>query len=584
MAKIQDRNELVVTKQETFLKERKQRSSLQLGLRYPQLSAISLIIFTILIYGELKFIEHMGGILIQLKLVCSGEKRMVTSESTKYLLILEAVKLIFAYLAFPVAGWLADAKYGRQKVINMSVWLMWWGLLIMVVSLLLVVPSSLFPIQNQHQCKDSRTADIVFPLSFTFLGISLVLINIGAGGFLPNILPFIIDQLPEASSSLLSSYVRWYSWALCVGHFFGLFPLFFLMSDTPPPPVKPVIGLFAVHSLVVITNIFCQNLFIQSQGYDDPYKNVFSVVHFACKHKAPIKRSSMTYCESDLPSRIDLAKTKYGGPYTNESVENVKTFFRILLVLLTLGGYYFGYSGCYIQLHIPTFLEHYYDNPKSYGLKPWETVIAFTNPFIGIILLPVIDTIARFASYKFEYLIHKPFLWIGIGFILMSLCNGSFTIMYYTQQPNATQVNHTCFLKYFDGSSDKFIASAEIPSVFLGLANVIVLTSVLYFICSQAPSSMRGMLVGLFLLGRRCFIALGNLFSFIFIDHPLCSLWFWLSLTIVGSVSVPVYAIVARRYRKRKRQEIFNYRAMIEAVIERDIRHDKDIEKLLAST
>ena len=149
MARIQNRNDLVVTKQETFLKERKQRGSLQLGLRYPQLSAISLIIFTILIYGELKFIEHMGETLLQLKSLCSGHKLMVTLESTKSLLISDAVKLTFKYLTFPVAGWLADAKYGRQKVINMSVWLMWWGLLIMVVSLLLVVPSSLLPIHNQ---------------------------------------------------------------------------------------------------------------------------------------------------------------------------------------------------------------------------------------------------------------------------------------------------------------------------------------------------------------------------------------------------------------------------------------------------
>ena len=585
MARIQDKNDLVVTKQETFLKERKQRSSLQLGLRYPQLSAISLIIFTILIYGELKFIEHMGETLFQLQSVlCSGHKLV---ESTESLLISDAVKLAFTHMAFPVAGWLADAKYGRQKVINMSVWLMWWGLLIMVVSLLLVVPSSLLPIHNQHQCNGSLAAKIVLLLSTTSLWISLALISIGAGGFLPNILPFIIDQLPEASSSLLSSYVRWYSWTLFVGYLIGLAPTSYIKVNSSPQVVIPAIGLFAVHSIVVIGNIFCQSLFIQSQGYDDPYKTVLRVVHFACKHKTPIKRSAMTYCESGLPSRLDLAKTKYGGPYTNEAVENVKTFFRILLVLMTLGGYYFGYSGSYIQLHIPTFLEHYYNNPESNRLKPWETAIAFTNPSIGIILLPVIDTIARFASYKFEYFIHKPFLWIGIGFILMPLCNGSLAIIAginYHQQPNATQVNHTCFLKYFDDSSDKFIASAEIPSVFLGLANVIVLTSVLYFICSQAPSSMRGMLVGLFLLGRRCFIALGNLFSFIFINHPLCALWFWLLMIIVGSVSVPVYAIIAKRYRKRKRQEIFNYRAMIEAVIERDISHDEDIEKQLAST
>ena len=47
----------------------------------------------------------------------------------------------------------------------------------------------------------------------------------------------------------------------------------------------------------------------------------------------------------------------------------------------------------------------------------------------------------------------------------------------------------------------------------------------------------------------------------------------------MGIASVPVYAIIAIKYRKRERQEIINYRAMIESVIERDIRFDEDIER-----
>ena len=63
----------------------------------------------------------------------------------------------------------------------------------------------------------------------------------------------------------------------------------------------------------------------------------------------------MTYCESGLPGRLDLAKAKYGGPYTHESVENVKTFFRILVVFLGLGGYYFTFSGPFYKVKILSF-------------------------------------------------------------------------------------------------------------------------------------------------------------------------------------------------------------------------------------
>ena len=38
-----------------------------------------------------------------------------------------------------------------------------------------------------------------------------------------------------------------------------------------------------------------------------------------------------------LPSRIDFAKQRFGGPFTTEQVENVKTFLRIVIVLLAAG-------------------------------------------------------------------------------------------------------------------------------------------------------------------------------------------------------------------------------------------------------
>ena len=42
--------------------------------------------------------------------------------------------------------------------------------------------------------------------------------------------------------------------------------------------------------------------------------------------------SAFTYCEDELPSRMDLGKEKYGGPFTTEPVEDVKAFYGILRV------------------------------------------------------------------------------------------------------------------------------------------------------------------------------------------------------------------------------------------------------------
>ena len=50
----------------------------------------------------------------------------------------------------------------------------------------------------------------------------------------------------------------------------------------------------------------------------NPYKLIFRVLNYAQKHKYPERRSALTYWEEDIPSRIDLGISKYGGPFTVE--------------------------------------------------------------------------------------------------------------------------------------------------------------------------------------------------------------------------------------------------------------------------
>ena len=68
-----------------------------------------------------------------------------------------------------------------------------------------------------------------------------------------------------------------------------------------------------------------------------PYKTVYKVLQFARRHKYPLQRSAFTYSDDYLPSRIDFAKERYGGPFSTEEVENVKTLFRIIVILISLG-------------------------------------------------------------------------------------------------------------------------------------------------------------------------------------------------------------------------------------------------------
>ena len=69
---------------------------------------------------------------------------------------------------------------------------------------------------------------------------------------------------------------------------------------------------------------------------------VYDVIRYAIKHKHPTQRSAFTYCEDTIPSRIAFGKQDYGGPFTTEQVENVKTLFRIILLQLIGCAVYSG--------------------------------------------------------------------------------------------------------------------------------------------------------------------------------------------------------------------------------------------------
>ena len=65
-------------------------------------------------------------------------------------------------------------------------------------------------------------------------------------------------------------------------------------------------------------------------------KLIVRVLCYARKHKYPENRSALTYWEEEAPSRLDLGKGKYGGPFTEEEIEYVKTFFNMLPLIIAL--------------------------------------------------------------------------------------------------------------------------------------------------------------------------------------------------------------------------------------------------------
>ena len=64
---------------------------------------------------------------------------------------------------------------------------------------------------------------------------------------------------------------------------------------------------------------------------------MYSVLDYARKTRYPRKRSALTYFDEEHPSRIDYGKDKFGGPFTEEEVEDVKTVLRMIPLMFVCG-------------------------------------------------------------------------------------------------------------------------------------------------------------------------------------------------------------------------------------------------------
>ena len=107
-----------------------------------------------------------------------------------------------------------------------------------------------------------------------------------------------------------------------------------------------LLQVYVVATLIILSvSLFLafrnKHWFIIDTARVNPYKLVYKITKFAFQHKVPLHRSVFTYCEDELPTGLDLGKAKYGGPFTSEEVEDVKTFYGILKILFSLGPTFF---------------------------------------------------------------------------------------------------------------------------------------------------------------------------------------------------------------------------------------------------
>ena len=104
-----------------------------------------------------------------------------------------------AYLLYPLLGWLADVYFTRYKLILFSF------ITMIVTAVIMVTGATLFMIYTYTT-----------PL-FAIAGVDLIIGLLGLGLFKSTAIQFGMDQMLEASSKELATFIQWYYWSGNIG-------------------------------------------------------------------------------------------------------------------------------------------------------------------------------------------------------------------------------------------------------------------------------------------------------------------------------------------------------------------------------
>ena len=457
---------------------------------------------------------------------------------------------LISTLLCPVYGFLADVYFGRHNVLQVS-------------SILFIIGIIFGEMRIILKAWNIYSNEIIVALVLDLPCIVLTLLCFISSKAV--MFTFGMDQIKHPSSDELSSYIFWWVFvevlSLAIGSAVFISPTqYFDHGLIVFTFTNAAVGLM-IAIFLIINKCHFAPLYSDDQVGAHSYKQVAEVIRFAALNKYPLNRSAWTYCEDEKITRLDLGKIRYGGPFTTEQVENVKTLIRLLLIIGACCASSFGFLAASNLNIINLFLQH----------MQWNSVVLKLSLFycpdiVVLVLIPLFEALLFPCVRRWFPSILKR---LGLTIILSLMATSSFIVI----GDLIDRGEDTCMFQDVLNSTfneSAFIQTDEngymllIPLVINSIAFALFRCTTLELIVAQSPGAFTILLIGLLytMKGIRDFAFEMLILIFKIAYHALpesllsCGTIFYLIALSIGICGLVLYCISAKTYKYRRRDDI----------------------------
>ena len=459
-----------------------------------------------------------------------------------------------------VTGWVAESWLGRYRAIVV-------GLLISTVGFLVLL-----------------VAFMILKLGWTpvpvVLFLALAIVTIGSGFLYTNALPFALDQMIGAPAEELSAAVQWYCWGSSVGYI--LITIFNKVSKQQQYLdilSMVLLGLsFCCLTGILLLDCLYHDSLDTNNNTGNPIKLIFAVLNYARKNKYPRLRSAFTYIDEEQPSRLDLGKhIKFGGPFTEEEVEDVKTVLRMTPILIAAFGEIvvletkrrFKFNA----IHSIKLIASFVSIPYVVTQGVHQGVFLALIPIYRFMVYPLIG---RYLPSMLRISV-AGFFMLLVSMVADSVVDFAVTRHYFYALHNITAQSILPIPIYCSWK------------LFVDIANIIGIVAIVCsgfeWVMAQTPNRMRGIMMGLVLTTIGLATAVGfvtNIFFRKIKSFTGKCLLSYLVLPLLMLVMFVLYIIIAKRYKLRERDRHINIHAIAEEHYERYFDQEEEYMREIA--